>query len=176
MEVKPISNNQLKYLSFQKVIPRDNYHDISVHKYYIYCYLDPFRSGEYHFKIMGKPFTFGYEPVYVGKASSAHGYRHNQHIAEFLKGFDSEEPSSPSGITMSYNITKYNTFTEIDKQMKVNTNPNLPSNWEEYQKNWIIILEHYDDANELIQAEKEFIRTIGVQYKHTGPLTNAILG
>ncbi len=37
--------------------------------------------------------------------------------------------------------------------MKVNTNPNLPSNWEEYQKNWIIILEHYDDANELIQAE-----------------------
>ena len=119
MEVKPISNNQLKYLSFQKVIPRDNYHDISVHKYYIYCYLDPFRSGEYHFKIMGKPFTFGYEPVYVGKASSAHGYRHNQHIAEFLKGFDSEEPSSPSGITMSYNITKYNTFTEIDKQMKL---------------------------------------------------------
>jgi hypothetical protein len=60
--------------------------------------------------------------------------------------------------------------------MKINTNPNLPSNWDEYQKNWIIIISSFNTAQELIQAEKEIIQAVGVQYKETGPLVNAILG
>lgn len=163
-------NNVLKYLSFQKVIPRENYHDLNIHNFYIYCYLNPFEKCDLRFKILGKDYTFGYLPIYIGKASTNHGYRHNQHISEFLHGMDSDEPNS--GI----NHDKQKVFLEIDKNMKENNDPNLPSNWVEYQKNWIIILTHFDLASELITAEKEFIKTIGVRYKETGPLTNAILG
>lgn len=163
-------HNQIKFLTFQKVIPKENYHDLRVHNFYIYCYLNPFKTAALHFKIMGKDYTFGYEPIYIGKASTKHGYRHNQHIAEFLAGKDTDEPVNSS------NEIKKKVFEEIEWMMKENTNPNLPSNWDEYQKNWVIILTHFDSAEKLIFAEKEFIKTIGVKYKETGPLTNAILG
>jgi hypothetical protein len=167
----PIGTNQLKYLSFQKVIPKDNYHDLKVHRFYIYCYLDPFKPVQATYTVLGKPFTFGYEPLYIGKASSNHGYRHNQHIAEFLKGKDSEEPYSELG-----NQIKTKKFQELDKQIKENNNPNLPSSWDEYQKTWIIILEHFDTAPDLIEAEKAFIHTIGTIAKNSGPLVNATFG
>jgi hypothetical protein len=169
--ITPITNKQLQFLSFQKVFPRENYHNNQKHNFYIYCYLNPFITVNKKIIIMGETYNFGYEPIYIGKASTNHGYRHNQHIAEFLHGKDSEEPSSNIG-----NDIKRQTFFFIDKQLKENNDPNLPSNWEEYQKQWIIILKSFDTAEQLIHAEKEFIKNIGTIAKQTGPLTNAILG
>ena len=171
IQPRPVTPDQLRYLAFQKVFPRENYHDNKVHNFYIYCYLNPFKRVNTKYYILGQNYEFGYEPVYVGKASSAHGYRHNQHIAEFLRGQDSEEPYNQMEDSLKQKV-----FREIEEDMKINTNPNLPSNWDEYQKNWIIIISSFNTAQELIQAEKEIIQAVGVQYKETGPLVNAILG
>jgi hypothetical protein len=171
MGITPITPNQMRFLSFQKVYPRENYHDIQQHNFYIYCYLNPFVTVDKKIIIEGEVFHFAYEPVYIGKASTRHGYRHNQHIAEFLHGVDSQEPGNIIG-----NDIKKQTFFFIDKQLKENNDPNLPSSWEEYQKQWIIILKKYDTPEKLIAAEKEFIKSIGTIGKHTGPLTNAMLG
>lgn len=158
------------YLKFSKVYPKENYHNYNIHSFYIYCYLDPFNLKFTKYNIFGEDIYFAYEPIYIGKATTFHGYRHNQHIMEFLNGKDSEEKNT------NYNHIKKDKFKELEKKLKENKNPALPSNWEEYKKYWIIILKQYNNQMDLINAEKEFIKNIGVRYKQTGPLVNAILG
>jgi hypothetical protein len=169
------------YLSIQKVFPKENYFDLNKHKFYIYCYLDPFKPLNKELLIKDAQFginekiQFGYEPIYIGKASTSHGYRHNQHIAEFLKGIDSEEPQHDEYLT-HYNLIKMQKFKEIGQNMLNNNNPNLPSSWEEYQKYWIIILKTFDTPQSLLINEKVFIREIGTIKNNNGPLTNGQIG
>lgn len=179
---------EIKHLQFLKVFPKENYFDNKNHFFYIYCYLNPFKPEVHKYIINGKLVTFGYEPLYIGKASTNHGYRHNQHIAEFLKAQDSEEPQptqptqpmqSPNQSVnnlSSHNLIKMEKFKKLEEEMLKNQNPALPHNWTEYQSNWIIILSKYNNPTDLIEAEKNYIKTIGTIIKNSGPLTNAILG
>jgi len=159
-----------KYLDMYKVLPRIPYHDYTKHNFYIYCYIDPFTKKYQKYNIAGEEFNFAYRPIYIGKASNK-GFRHAQHIPEFIKSGKEQE-----GNVKIYNALKRKTFQELENNMKINNNYELPKDWEEYKKNWIIILKVCNSQEELIQTEKDFIKGIGTIKKRTGPLVNAILG
>ena len=181
MNVLELFENKLlnyPYLSFQKVSPKINYFDSKQHTFYLYCYLDPFNENQNEYQLSnGDKIAFGFEPLYIGKASSNHGYRHNQHIAEFLKGMDSEEKNSNHvQYLTTTNLIKMKKFKELETNMKKNKDPNKPNDWTEYQKNWIIVLKSFDSAKEVIEAEKIYIRDIGTLKLNSGPLTNGQIG
>lgn len=159
-----------KYLDMYKILPRINYHDYKQHKFYIYCYLDPFDKRITKFNIANQVYNFGYTPIYIGKASNS-GFRQNQHIPEYLKA--GSEEIGPQKI---HNEIKKKRFAEIDQNMKSHNNYDLPKNWDEYKANWVILIDAYQTHDELVQAEKEFIRGIGTIRKGSGPLVNALLG
>ena len=51
-----------------------------------------------------------------------------------------------------------------------------PHNWKEYQMNWVIILETFQDPKDLLNFEVTLIKNIGTVYskKNKGPLVNKI--
>ena len=168
----PIEENELEnYLKFHKVYPKIEIHDYNVHKFYLYVYLDPFDKFYHTFSIMGKNISFGYRPLYIGKATGA-GYRHNQHIVEFAKSIfdmDKDNKTFPNKLKQEH-------FKDLDALMKRNHDINLPSNWNDYKKDWIIILDTANSQEELVQKEKNYINSIGTIRKNSGPLVNGTFG
>lgn len=158
--------------TLEKVTPRENHFDHHNYHFYIYVYLNPFAPATLKYNVHSVEYKFAYEPIYIGKATNK-GYRHNQHIAEYLKA-GSEE----SGNIKIHNELKKQTFKALEYNMLHHSSQgnHLPRSWEEYQRDWVIILKGYDDQQSLELGEADFIRSIGTVRKGTGILVNAILG
>jgi len=156
----------------EKVRPRINHFNYNLYPYYVYVYLNPFKEHQSKYKLPGSYLEFAYEPLYIGKATGA-GFRHNQHIAEYLKtGLEKKDYQT------IHNETKKKKFKELEDNMKKYgpTNAALPRNWEEYQKDWIIIIKALNNSHALERFEKDVIKIVGTQRRGTGPLVNALLG
>lgn len=167
-------HNQLIYsntknsreMSFNKVSPKLFGHVTNHSTNYIYCYLDPFEIFDETVKFPTmEDIHFYYLPYYIGKATSSTGYRHFQHIKEFSDFKDKKDIKNPD---------KMNYMLRIEEQMKSNKNPNLPSSWEEYAKDWIVILNRFDDQRTLATKERELIKYIGTIKRGNGPLINLV--
>lgn len=158
------------YNTLNKVTPRINHFDYKKYHFYLYVYLNPFRKWDKSYSILGETVHFAFEPIYIGKATGD-GYRHNQHIAEYLK--NGSEQLADGQI---HNEVKKRAFAEVEKNMNHATDPHLPRNWDEYQRDWVIILKGFQTAEELSNAENAFVKIIGNKRRGTGPLTNALLG
>lgn len=177
--MNPIFNQPIS--KYEKVRPRLNhfrYKDVS---FYIYVYLNPFKQERkiYHLP-NGEYIEFAYEPVYIGKGTNSHtddkfrsGYRMNQHIAEYLK--NGSEVIDGKQI---HNEFKRRAFKNIEDNMRKygHGDIDMPRNWDEYKKSWVIILNDYPTAMALEAAERNYIKGIGTQRRGTGPLVNALLG
>ncbi len=157
---------------YQKVFPKVDYHDYKIHHFYTYVYLDPFDETNLVYNINGQKVEFAYRPIYIGKATNK-GYRHSQHIAEYVKN-----GSESNGYRTIHNQIKKETFRQLETNMRKrgHSSPDFPSNWKEYQDNWVIIMKTYNSQIQLQQGEKDLIRGIGTIKTGRGPLTNAILG
>jgi hypothetical protein len=157
----------------EKVRPRVNHFNYKDHSHYVYVYLNPFREVQSKYRLPGQFIEFAYEPIYVGKGTSGKGYRLNQHIAEYLK--NGEETRNHQTI---HNETKKNAFKELEKNMKTfgHTNVKYPRDWEEYQKDWVIVIKALNNPDALSRFESTLIKTIGTVRRGTGPLVNALLG
>jgi len=156
----------------EKVRPRINHFDYKKYPFYVYVYLDPFDEKQYKFKMPGEYLEFAYTPIYIGKATGA-GFRQNQHIAEFVKS-DKEV----IGHRTVYNQVKRERFKKLELDMKQYGHKNIkyPRNWEEYQKNWVIIIKAFSNSDALVRYEAAAIKTVGTTKRGNGPLSNALLG
>jgi len=154
-------------LKLYKIYPKVDNFNYMRYQFYIYIYLDPFEKLSKAFDIKapnGKKYCSAYTPIYVGKASRGAGYRHNQHVQTYLKNNE-------------HNILKVEKFRQIEKNMEYAKKNNLigvPHNWKEYQLNWIIIHESFDDGKKLLDYEVGLIQSIGTKYRKKGPLVNKI--
>jgi len=157
----------------EKVRPRVNHFDYKNHPFFVYVYLNPFKEVNAKYKLPGQYIEFAYEPIYIGKGSNGAGYRHNQHIAEYLKNGQESQ-----GRNVIHNETKRLAFKHLEQNMKKygHTNVKYPRNWQEYQKDWVIILKVFDSNFDSARFEKNAIKNIGTIRKNTGPLVNALLG
>ena len=155
----------INLLKSYKVYPRKinfNYHK---DKFFIYVYLDPFK--EYNkplaIKVNGPEYCFAYEPFYIGKGTGA-GYRHNQHISSFKKNTEN-------------NPFKVAALKRIEEEMSLAAAKhieNKPWNWTEYQKQFVIILETFQDPKDLLKFEMSLINQLGTVKDKKGPLANKI--
>jgi hypothetical protein len=155
----------INLLKTYKVYPRKIDFNYMRDKFFIYLYLNPFI--EYHqpleIKVQNNNFCFAYQPIYLGKGTGA-GYRHNQHLTAFLSGREQ-------------NQFKVQTFKNIADHMAnaaAKQEKSKPWNWKEYQSQYIVILETFQNPKELLHFEMAMINAIGVQQDHTGPLANKI--
>lgn len=161
---KKVNAPDLSLFYSYKVYPRELKFDYLKHRYYIYIYLNPFKSyidnNELGY-IEDPQLFFGYEPIYVGKGVSGHGYRFNQHISKFLKGQET-------------NQKKKEKFKEIEKLMQSRNDG--PKNWNDYKQNYIVIYKTFPNEKELLFYEMTLINKIGTLYstENPGPLTNKI--
>jgi len=164
------NNININVLKLDKIYPKIEDFHFYKYQFYIYVYLNPFKPLKKPLvmkSIKGKEektYLSAYEPLYVGKASSGGGYRHNQHIHKYQIGQET-------------NILKIKAFQELEKNFEKARKENsfhLPHNWKEYQSNWIIILETFNDPKELLKFEVTLIKNIGTKYSKTGPLVNKI--
>ena len=153
-----------------RIYPRIDSFNYLKHSFYIYCYLDPSKCYLDDEKILEvdtsfKKFYFAYEPFYVGKGVNRVGYRFNHHINEFL----ANRPDS--------NIAKRQKFKEIEQKMR---RRELPiTTWQEYKRDFIILMINFDNEKDLLQCEFELIHNIGSIYhkneNEKGSLVNQIL-
>jgi hypothetical protein len=155
----------LELLRTYKVYPRKIDFNYMKDRFFIYVYLNPFKELTTPLKVRvgSKEFCFAYEPVYLGKGTGA-GYRHNQHLTSFKNNKES-------------NQFKIKTFMEIQRgmtQAAVNRDFKYPLNWKDYQDQYIIILETFKTAEQLLRFEVEMIKKIGTQFDGSGPLANKI--
>jgi hypothetical protein len=147
-----------------KMYPRELNYDYKKHRYYIYIYLNPFISylNDNKLAYIENPnIFFAFEPFYVGKGTTGHGYRLNQHISSYLSGKEKNQ----------YKISK---FKEIEEKMKSNKFPNKPKTWKEYKDHYIITYKAFDNEKDLMEMEKILINKIGTQKFQDGPLVNKI--
>jgi len=162
---------------FEKVKPRVPYFDYKKHHMYVYVYLNPFEEKYQKYNIQGNIIEFAYTPIYIGKGTSNtpnnSGYRLNAHIAEYLKNGQETD-----GYRTIHNETKRLKFKELENNMRKygHGNVDLPKNWEEYKKQWIIVLKVFNNQAQLQRGEADLIKGIGTIRKGTGPLVNALLG
>lgn len=174
------SDLDIGYLRFSKMLPKLNQHYSGATFNYLYIYLDPYKPAEtiddYHYIIPpgiigSKHLYFGYEPVYIGKGVSSTGHRLNQHVADFLN-LDEDLV----GNTKVKNVQKMEKLKEISSKFGkpfIDSTCILPANWNEYKKEWIVLLYAFPDRMSLEVAEKILIQTIGsVNGIRRGPLTN----
>ncbi len=156
----------------EKVKPRINHFDYNKYPFYTYVYLDPFKEVQLKYRLPGQYLEFAYEPIYIGKATGA-GFRHNQHIAEYLK--NGLEVNNHRKV---FNDIKKQKFIELEKNMELHGHKDfkLPRNWEEYQRDWIIILKAMDNHDALVRFESDTIKKIGTIKRGNGPLVNILLG
>lgn len=157
----------------EKVRPRVNHFDYKKYQFYVYVYLNPFKEIQLKYKLPGQYLEFAYEPIYVGKGTNGKGYRLNQHIKEYLK-----TGKETKGSYTIHNEVKKRAFKQLEKDMQQygNSNPKYPRNWEEYKKNWIIVIKALDSQFDLQRFEATVIKTVGTIRRGTGPLVNALLG
>ena len=182
MNLKDFSVQQL-----HKIVPKINFHDYKLHNYYLYVYLDPFMPKEKVYKLplnskdpeeLDKNYTFYFRPIYIGKASNK-GYRHNQHIASFLTGPYDEAAGTDEEV---YNVNKRSEFISLQNKMKLvkefpeKFDSSIPMDWKDYQRDWIMILDSFDNHEDLVKAEAAIIKEIGTIKKGNGPLVNILLG
>ena len=155
-----------------KVQPRINHFDYTKYPFYTYVYLNPFKEVQLKYRLPGEYLEFAYEPFYIGKATGA-GFRHNQHIAEYLK--NGTETVNHRTVHDPY---KKEAFKKLEADMKQYgpTNIKYPRNWEEYQKDWIIVIKALNNASALARYESNVIKIIGTQKRGSGPLVNILLG
>ena len=164
--MKKIDPNILK---LYKVFPKIENFNYLRYQYYIYVYLNPFKEYKkpklVNFKTdKNYEFIFAYEPIYIGKASTGTGYRHNQHIQKFQSN-------------QEHNQLKVKKFKELEsgfEKAKKENSIYLPHNWKEYQSNWIVILQEFNNPKDLLNFEVTFIKTLGTEYTKKGPLVNKI--
>jgi hypothetical protein len=156
----------LNYMAYQKMSPRLNFYDRK-YSYYLYCYLNPFKIYNKVHRFKNIDMHFYYEPFYIGKASTNTGFRHNQHLANFLYEKDKDSRKSSTFNEINQNMNSGKDFSHI--------NPLAPKNWEEYKNGWIVVLYTSNSAEELIQAERDLIKTIGTKKDNTGPLDNEVV-
>jgi hypothetical protein len=137
--------------SIEKVCPRELYFDYTKHNFFIYVYLDPFQEINKKFHVDDNTsFTFKYRPFYIGKGSTGKGFRHNQHLADYINNREKIKTKD-----------KVNYLEEIKKKMDSNTDLHKPSTPEEYKKMWIVILKSVDTHHELVQLEHNLISSLG---------------
>jgi len=147
-----------------KMYPKEFNYDYKKHRYYIYIYLDPFTSYLEHNQLgyIEKPeIFFGFEPFYVGKGTSGHGYRLNQHIQHFIKNKEKNE------------FKRYK-MNEIQQKMFSNKYPDKPKNWKEFQDHFVMVYKAFDNEQDLMNTEKLLINKIGTIKNMDGPLVNKI--
>jgi len=148
-----------------KIYPRELRFEYQKHRYYIYIYLNPFKEyiTDNKLGVLDNPnIFFGYEPIYIGKGTTGHGYRFNQHIANYLSGKEK-------------NQIKKEKFKEIEDLMKKNL-PGKPKNWNDYKQNYVLIYKTFPNEKELLYNEMLLINSIGTLYtpNKKGPLVNKI--
>jgi len=148
-----------------KVYPRKIDFNYVKDRFFIYVYLDPFKelTKPLVARAGGKEWCFAYEPIYVGKGTGS-GYRQHQHLQSFKN--DKEN-----------NQFKKTKFQEIQKNMAnavAKNDREKPWNWDEYKVSYIIVLEVFPDARQLLNFEVELIKNIGTKVDNSGPLTNKI--
>lgn len=157
---------KIELLKLYKVYPKiQDFHHLK-YKYYMYVYLDPFKELDKPllFKSKKHEYISAYEPIYIGKASSGTGYRHNQHITNYIN-------------KKEHNPQKIKKFQELEKNFRLAEKQHSftkPHNWKEYQSGWIILLEAFNDPKKLLESEVELIKNIGTVYNKKGPLVNKI--
>lgn len=177
------ANLDLGYLQFSKMLPRVNNHYSGATSNYIYIYLNPFKPAQttedFHYKVPpgvfgSKDLYFGYEPIYVGKGISSTGHRLNQHVADFLN-LDEDI----IGNVKVKNVQKMEKLKEISSHFGKafpDSQIILPTNWNEYKKEWIQVYLTFPDRISLEVGEKILINTIGsISGIRRGPLTNISL-
>ncbi len=157
----------INLLRSYKVYPSEINFRYQAHKFFIYVYLNPFIEYPTAMKAKAgsppKEYCFAYEPIYLGKGTAS-GYRHNQH----LKAFQTKREK---------NIWKIKSFQNIQDKMAeavATEDHTKPWNWKEYQQEYIIILETFQDPKELLRFEMQMINSFGTQWDNTGPLSNKI--
>jgi len=156
----------------EKVRPRINHFDYKQYPFYTYVYLNPFKDVQSKYRLPGQFLEFAYEPFYVGKATGS-GFRHNQHIAEYLRtGVESKNHKTV------HDPHKRDAFRQLEKNMKQygQSDVRYPRNWEEYQKDWIIVIKASSNPDALARFEKSVISAIGTLKNGRGPLVNILLG
>ena len=72
---------------------------------------------------------------------------------------------------------KVKKFKELEANMQKNKNPDLPSNFKEYQNNYVILFDTFEKEKDLIFNEMLLINSIGTVYERdiNGPLVNKII-
>lgn len=118
---------------------------IGVSNFYNYVYLDPRKPGKFSYE--GLPFSFLYEPFYVGKGSKS---RFKQHL------------------NLNTRSNKHNNHKSNKIQKIMNDNYNM--------LDYIMIINQQVDDNATYMFEEFLIRTIGRVYDKKGPLTNKDFG
>ena len=139
-----------------KVYPREIKFDYFKVQYFLYVYLDPFKSLQKPLEAAG--FCFGFEPFYVGKGAGT-GYRQNHHVQSFANR--KKNPREVQG----WNSYKLKKFEEIEKKMEqaaARHDTDLPWDWNDYKDQWIIIAFSSDDPNATIDREMSLIKGLGV--------------
>ncbi len=157
----------INLLRSYKVYPSETNFKYQAHKFFIYVYLDPFVEYPEAMKAKAgsppKEYCFAYAPIYLGKGTGA-GYRHNQH----LKAFQNKRER---------NVYKVQAFQKIQDQMAeaaATQDHSKPWTWKEYQQQYVVILETFQDPKELLKFEMQMINTFGTQWDNTGTLANKI--
>jgi hypothetical protein len=155
----------INLLKSYKVYPRKLNFNYMSDKFFIYVYLDPFQplNKPLKFNINQNEYCFAYMPIYIGKGTGA-GYRHNQHIASFVNSSEKNKFKVAAFHMIQENMAAAAAKQENDK----------PWNWKEYQAQFVVILETFNDPKQLLKFEMEIINKIGRVQDHSGPLTNII--
>lgn len=155
----------IKLLKSYKIYPRQLSFNYMVDKFFIYVYLNPF--AEYDkpksYRINNKEYCFAYEPIYIGKGTGA-GYRHNQHISSFIKGSEQN----------SYKVAAFKKLQSDMADATAKQERDKPWNWKEYQADFVIILETFQDPKKLLKFEMDCINKMGTVKNKKGPLVNKI--
>lgn len=153
-------------LKTYKVFPRKLNFNYVTDAFFIYIYLNPFVEFQTpkSYKIGNREFCFAYEPIYVGKGTGA-GYRHNQHLSTFIRGNENNSFKVQVFSELQNNLADAASKQERDK----------PWNFDEYQKQYVVILETFQDPRALLDFEMKLINNIGTLKDQKGPLANKIV-
>ena len=155
----------INLLKTYKVFPRVHNFNYMKDLFFIYVYLDPFKSLDkpLSVRIAGQEFCFAYQPFYLGKGTGA-GYRHHQHLSAFKKNTERN----------TFKVAAFQELTDNMAHAAATQIHDMPWNIKEYQDRYIIILKTFEDPKKLLKFEMEAINLIGTQWDKTGPLANKI--
>ncbi len=157
----------INLLKSYKVYPSKIDFKYQSYKFFIYVYLDPFQEFPKAMEAKAgeplKTYCFAYAPIYLGKGTGA-GYRHNQH----LKAFQNKRENNPE------KIKAFEKIRDGMAEAAAIQDHTKPWNWKEYQNQYIVILETFEDPKELLKFEMQLIKELGTKWDHSGYLSNKI--